>query len=66
LRFEGRDDFGDLIEIDPVGSRIRAGIHRIFNPAFGNNLRDDLGDLAYAVILAGLTDVERLIEYTLR
>jgi len=65
-RFEGGDHSADLVEIDPIGSRIRTCIGRIFDPALGNNLCDDLGDIAYAVILAGLTDVERLIEYTLR
>ena len=65
LRLEGRDHSGDLVEIDAIGSRIRTGIGRIFNPAFRDNSARRL-----AICVGGNSgwsdDVERLVENTVR
>ena len=61
LRLEFRQRAGDLLEADAVGARIRSGIRREFEAAAGHHIGDDLRQIADAVIVLAVADIERLI-----
>src|SRR5262249_25664711 len=62
LRLEGRQHARDLVEVDAVGSCVGTCIRSNLEPAVWNHVSDDRGNIANAVIVSGLTYVERLIE----
>ena len=62
LRLEGGQHARDLVEVDAVGARVGARIRSDLEPAARNHVGDDRGDIADAVIVRGLADIECLIE----
>ncbi len=51
LRTKRRDHTGHLVEADSIASSVRASAGSIFNPAIGNDIGHNVGDLADAEIL---------------
>src|SRR5882757_4352640 len=62
LRLEGGQHACDLAEVDTVGARVGARIRSELELATRNHLRNDRSDIADAVIVRGLADIECLIE----
>ena len=65
MRLEGRQHAGNLLEADAVGPLVRPGVRRHFDTAARHHVGNDLGDLAHAIIVAGVAHVERLVEHHL-
>ena len=62
LRFEGRKHARDFLKADAIRPRVRTGVRRKLKTASGNDVGDDLGYLADAIVVRSLAYVERLVE----
>src|SRR6185312_9390389 len=62
LRLEFGQRLPDLLEADAIGALVRSCVRRKSQFATGNHGCDDLREVAYAVVVSRLADVESLIE----
>src|SRR5258706_4895697 len=60
LRLERGQHARDLVEVDTVGARVRARIRSDLEPAARNHIGDDRSDIADAIIVRSLADIECL------
>src|SRR5690348_18461594 len=60
-RLKGGQARADFLAIDPIVAGVRAGITGISHFGVRHDLRDHVRDVAYAIVLGGNSDVERLV-----
>ena len=65
FRAESRQRGLNLGETHTIGARIGPGIGREFQPAAGHDIGDDLREIANAVIVIAVPDIERLARHGL-
>src|SRR6202011_802793 len=66
LRLEFRQSPTDFFEIHAIRSFVGPRIFRKLDLAVGHDNSDDLSQVSNAIVVGGLSDVERLVEYPLR
>src|SRR5262245_2547776 len=66
LRLEHRKLVTDLFETHAIRALVRASILRNFDRTSGHDASHDLRQVTYAVVVRGLTHVERFVEHVVR